>query len=80
MLVDTIRKFVDDEIMPVRDKIDDDRDHVLINELLVKMSALGVFNVNLREDKAESTGPSLTTACAVITVSPSFMSPKMYKD
>lgn len=66
MVINTIRKFVDDEIMPVRDKIDDDKDHVRINALLTKMSALGVFNVNLREGEAETTGPSLTTACSVI--------------
>ena len=66
MVTDVIRRFVDTEIMPIRDKIDDDHDHTLINELLVKMSALGVFNVNLPEEGAETAGPSLTTSCAVI--------------
>ncbi len=66
MIVEVIHKFVDEEIMPIRDKIDDDKDHVLVNKLLVKMSALGVFDVKLPEEKAESSGPSLTTACAVI--------------
>jgi alkylation response protein AidB-like acyl-CoA dehydrogenase len=66
MIADVIHKFVDDEIMPIRDKIDADKDHVLINELLVKLSALGVFNVNLPDETSEMTGPNATTACAVI--------------
>jgi len=66
MIVDVIHKFVDDEIMPIRDRIDDDKDHVLINELLVKLSALGVFNVNLPEEGSERTGPNTPTSCAVI--------------
>ncbi len=66
MITDVIQKFVDQEIMPIRDKIDDDVDHVLINQLLIKMSALGVFNVDLPEEGAETSGPSLANACAVI--------------
>jgi len=66
MITDMIRKFVDQEIMPIRDKIDADVDHVLINQLLIKMSALGVFNVDLPEEGAEAAGPSLPNACAVI--------------
>ncbi len=50
MITDVIRRFVNEEIMPIRDKIDDDVDHVLINRILVKMSALGVFNVELPEE------------------------------
>jgi alkylation response protein AidB-like acyl-CoA dehydrogenase len=64
MITDVIRKFVDQEIMPMRDKIDDDVDHVLINQLLVKMSALGVFNVDLPEEGTQTAGPSLPNACA----------------
>ena len=68
MIVDMVRKFVNDEIIPVRDKIDDDRDHVLINQILIKMSALGLFNVKLPEKKAESSGsgPGIAAACTVI--------------
>ena len=66
MITDVIRSFVDQEIMPIRDKIDDDVDHVLVNQLLTKMSALGVFNVDLPEEGAESAGPSLPNSCAVI--------------
>ena len=50
MVVDVVRKFVEKEIMPVRDRFDDDTEHKLINESTIKMSALGVFNVNLPEE------------------------------
>ncbi|MBW1710870.1 MAG: acyl-CoA dehydrogenase family protein, partial [Deltaproteobacteria bacterium] len=43
MIAQVIRRFVDQEIMPIRDKIDDDTDHVLINEILNKLNALGIF-------------------------------------
>ena len=66
MITDVIHKFVDQEIMPIRDKLDDDVDHVLINQLLIKMSALGVFNVELPGEGAETAGPSFPNACAVI--------------
>jgi len=66
MITDVIRDFVDREIMPLRDKIDDDVDHILINEILIKMAALGVFNVDLSEGEAQVAGPSLPNACAVI--------------
>jgi alkylation response protein AidB-like acyl-CoA dehydrogenase len=65
MVVEMIRKFVDTEIMPIRDKIDDDTEHRLINSILVKMSQLGVFNVELREE-GSGEGLFLPTACAVI--------------
>jgi alkylation response protein AidB-like acyl-CoA dehydrogenase len=45
MIIQAIRQFVDREIMPVRDKLDDDTEHVIINEILKKLSALGVFKV-----------------------------------
>ena len=66
MITDVIHRFVDQEIMPIRDRIDADVDHFLINQLLIKMSALGVFNVELPPEGTEAVGPSLPTACAVI--------------
>jgi alkylation response protein AidB-like acyl-CoA dehydrogenase len=42
MIAKVIRKFVDHEIMPVRDQIDDDLDHALINKILKKLSGLGL--------------------------------------
>ncbi len=66
MVAEMIRKFVDAEIMPIRHQIDDDTEHKLINQILVKMSQLGVFNVELREEEGAGQGFPLTTACAVI--------------
>lgn len=45
MIAMMIRKFVDEEIMPVRDQLDDDIDHVIINKILTKLSHLGVLSV-----------------------------------
>jgi alkylation response protein AidB-like acyl-CoA dehydrogenase len=66
MIVDMVRKFVESEITPFRDKFDDDKDHQLINEILIKMSALGIFNVSLPEEGSESESRMLPMACAVI--------------
>jgi alkylation response protein AidB-like acyl-CoA dehydrogenase len=68
MIVQMIRQFVDKEIMPVRDKIDEDVDHVLINSILTKLSDLGVFKVQAPADGSEGEGPgtSLVTSCAVL--------------
>jgi len=41
MLRDAVKSFVDNEIMPVRQQIDDDKDHVIINGLLEKLAELG---------------------------------------
>lgn len=57
MLAQMIRRFVDQEIMPVRDKIDDDVDHVLVNSILRKMSALGVFGARPRDENAPPRSP-----------------------
>ena len=68
MIVQMIRQFVDNEIMPVRDKIDEDVDHVLINEILTKLANLGVFRVQAPAEGSdgEGTGTSLVTSCAVL--------------
>lgn len=66
MIAGVIRRFVETEIMPVRDKLDADVDHVLINELLTKLSALGVFNVDIREEDGDRGGLAIGTACVVI--------------
>lgn len=59
MMAQTIRKFVDQEIMPVRQLIDDDHDHVLINGILKKMSALGLFRAGPRRENAPPSSPFL---------------------
>jgi alkylation response protein AidB-like acyl-CoA dehydrogenase len=67
MIVDVIRRFVDQEIMPVRDQIDDDLDHVIINKILGKLSALGVFRAAARDETAEGAAPmNMVMSCAVI--------------
>ncbi|MBN1473880.1 MAG: acyl-CoA/acyl-ACP dehydrogenase [Syntrophaceae bacterium] len=66
MIVEAIRKFVNEEVMPIRDKIDDDKDHMLINSLLVKMSVLGVFNVKMPKEKSTRSEPSYTISAAVM--------------
>lgn len=43
MLLDTVRKFVENEIFPVRQLIDDDKDHTLIRGIQQKMVDLGLF-------------------------------------
>ncbi|MCP4756318.1 MAG: hypothetical protein GY866_36105 [Proteobacteria bacterium] len=41
MLRDAVRSFVDSEIMPVKQQIDDDADHVVVGKLLGKLAELG---------------------------------------
>lgn len=66
MIVEMMRQFVDREIMPVRDKLDDDTDHMIINEILGKLSDLGVFRVGARDEEGGDDGPSLVTSCIVL--------------
>jgi len=68
MIVQMIRQFVEREIMPVRDKLDDDTDHVIIREILGKLADLGVFAVQPRDEAAGegAQGPSLVTSCVVL--------------
>jgi len=68
MIVQMIRQFVDNEIMPVRHKLDDDTDHVIINGILRKLSDLGVFRVQARDEESEDGGmrTSLVTSCMVL--------------
>ena len=42
MMRDMIRSFVDKEIMPVRQQIDDDKDHVIVNKILQGLTDLGI--------------------------------------
>jgi alkylation response protein AidB-like acyl-CoA dehydrogenase len=68
MILQMIRQFVEREIMPVRDKLDDDTDHVLISEILKKLSTLGVFIVPVQETSAGNSAVpvSMVTGCAVV--------------
>ena len=38
MMKDVVRGFVDKEIMPVRQKIDDDKEHVIVNKILQSLA------------------------------------------
>jgi alkylation response protein AidB-like acyl-CoA dehydrogenase len=70
MVVQMIRQFVDNEIMPVRDQLDDDTDHVIINEILRKLSDLGMFRATGGGGEGSSSsgapGPSMVTSCIVL--------------
>ncbi len=63
-----VRQFVEREIMPVRDKIDDDHDHILIKEILGKIAALGMFSVPVPETSTTVSTPpfSMVAGCAVL--------------
>jgi alkylation response protein AidB-like acyl-CoA dehydrogenase len=41
MMRDMIRSFVDKEIIPVRQQIDEDKDHVIVNRILQQLTDLG---------------------------------------
>ncbi len=41
MVRDAVRSFVNDRIMPVRQQIDDDEDHVIVRELLQSLADMG---------------------------------------
>lgn len=42
MMRDMLRSFVDKEIMPVRQQIDDDKDHVIVKRILQGLTDLGI--------------------------------------
>jgi len=42
MMRDMLRSFVDKEIMPVRQQIDDDKDHIIVNRILQGLTDLGI--------------------------------------
>jgi alkylation response protein AidB-like acyl-CoA dehydrogenase len=42
MLRDALRGFVDKEIMPVRQQVDDDKDHVIVNKILQGLTNMGI--------------------------------------
>lgn len=68
MIAQMIRQFVEKEIMPVRHLLDDDNEHIIINDILRKLSDLGVFRVRGSgdEDEQNGAGPSLVTSCIVL--------------
>jgi alkylation response protein AidB-like acyl-CoA dehydrogenase len=49
MLRDTVRSFVNDQIMPVRQQIDDDENHIIARQILQKLARLGIMQNNFPE-------------------------------
>ena len=41
MVADMYRSFVDKEIMPIRQQVDDDKEHILIKQVLQKLTDVG---------------------------------------
>ena len=70
MVVDVIRTFVEREIMPVRQQIDDDTDHVIIHRILEGLSNLGLMRAGLPQEyggmAAAGTGPPGVTTGLVL--------------
>ncbi|MGB6836268.1 MAG: acyl-CoA dehydrogenase family protein [Dehalococcoidia bacterium] len=50
LVVDVIRDFVEREIMPVRQQIDDDKDHVIIRRILQGLFNLGLMRASLPQE------------------------------
>jgi butyryl-CoA dehydrogenase len=65
MLQSTFRDFVDKEIMPVRDKIDDDKDHVLINKIRQSIWDLGFHKLFFPKEYGGEAGSMLTMALVI---------------
>ena len=70
VVVDVIRTFVEREIMPVRQQIDDDTDHVIIHRILEGLSNLGLMRAGLPQEyggmAAAGTGPPGVTMGLVL--------------
>jgi alkylation response protein AidB-like acyl-CoA dehydrogenase len=70
VVVDVIRGFVEREIMPVRQQIDDDADHVIIHRILEGLSNLGLMRAGLPQEyggmAAAGTGPPGVTTAVVL--------------
>jgi butyryl-CoA dehydrogenase/acyl-CoA dehydrogenase len=70
VVVDVIRSFVEREIMPVRQQIDDDTDHMIIHRILEGLSNLGLMRAGLPQEyggmAAAGTGPPGVTTALVL--------------
>lgn len=67
MIIQGIRGFVEQEIMPVRQQIDDDKDHVIVRQVLQKLYDLGLMRISLSQESDESAtarGPGTVATCA----------------
>jgi len=67
MIRDSVRDFVEGEIMPVRQQIDDDEDHVIITGLLQKLADLGFLKGMFPEKYGGTGGMGSTLASMLAT-------------
>jgi alkylation response protein AidB-like acyl-CoA dehydrogenase len=70
LVMQVIRDFVEREIMPVRQQIDDDKDHVIVRRILQGLSGLGLMRAGLPQEHGGMTaggrGASNVTTCLVL--------------
>lgn len=62
MLRDVFRNFVEKEIMPVRQKIDDDKEHKIVNKILQGLTNLGVQKAAFPGEYGGGNAKSLVSA------------------
>lgn len=67
MVRDAVREFVEGEIMPVKQQIDDDKDHVIINGLLQQLADLGFLKGSFPEKYGGTGGMGSTVASMLAT-------------
>jgi alkylation response protein AidB-like acyl-CoA dehydrogenase len=65
MLKEMLRGFVDKEIMPVRQQIDDDKDHVIVNKILQGLTSLGLQKAPFPPEYGGAGAASVVTNCMV---------------
>ena len=70
LILGVIRSFVEQEIMPVRQQIDDDKDHVIVRRILQGLFGLGLMRAGLPQEYGglgtAGTGASSVTTCLVL--------------
>ena len=63
MMRDMIRNFVEKEIMPVRQQIDDDKDHIIVKKILQGITDLGIQKGAFPKEYGGGGMTSLVSAC-----------------
>jgi alkylation response protein AidB-like acyl-CoA dehydrogenase len=66
ILIDMVREYTEDVIMPVRQKIDDDSDHVIVHEILQGFANLGFMRALWPEEIGGSDMTSVLTFASAI--------------
>ncbi len=70
LILGVIRSFVEQQIMPVRREIDDDKDHVIVRRILQGLFGLGLMRAGLPQEYGglgtAGTGASSVTTCLVL--------------